>query len=278
MTANIAVARGALGNVPPVSLAYSRWFLVFIIFFPFVCKSIYKKRRFIKKEFGKLFFLGFTGYSICGAFPYISGLTTSVTNMGIIYALSPIFIILLSAILFHERLKLIQYLGVFLSVFGVIFIVFKGHLYNFLNLKFEYGDLWIFLAAVAWAFFSIFLINWKSNFNIIERFTLMSFVGSVILIPFFIIEHKYFLPTSFDFAYLSFSLLAAIFPGALAFLMYTKLQQLAGASIAGLTVYFMPIYGAIYGMILFSEKLLPYHFYGALLVLLGIFIAKKKYK
>jgi drug/metabolite transporter (DMT)-like permease len=278
MTSNIAVARGAFGNVPPVALASSRWLLVFIIFFPFLYKSIYKKRKFLKKEFPHLLFLGFTGYSICGAFPYISGLTTTVTNMAIIYALSPIFIILLSAILFHERLKLLQYFGVFLSVFGVTFIVFKGQIHNFVNLKFTYGDMWIFLAAIAWAFFSIFLINWKSKFNILERFTLMSLLGSLILIPFFIIEHKYFIPTHFNSTYIGFSLLAAIFPGALAFLMYTKLQQVAGASIAGLTVYFMPIYGAIYGMILFSEKLLPYHFYGALLVLAGIFIAKKKYK
>ena len=65
-------------------------------------------------------------------------------------------------------------------------------------------------------------------------------------------------------------------PGVIAFLMYTKLQQVVGASIAGLTVYLMPIYGAIYGMVLFSEQLLNYHFYGALFVLVGIFLAKKK--
>ena len=99
-----------------------------------------------------------------------------------------------------------------------------------------------------------------------------------ILAPFFIIEHLYFLPTTFDEIYLEFSLVAALFPGIIAFLMYTKLQQVVGASIAGLTVYLMPIYGSIYGMVLFSENLVNYHFYGALMVLLGIFLAKKKYK
>ena len=44
--------------------------------------------------------------------------------------------------------------------------------------------------------------------------------------------------------------MAAIFPGIIAFLMYTKLQQVVGASITGLTVYLMPIYGAIYGIFL----------------------------
>ena len=278
MTSNIAIARGALGNISPVALASSRWMLVFLVFIPFVYQSILKKKKYLKNEFWKLFFLGATGYAGCGAFPYISGLTTSVTNMSIIYALSPIFIVLLSAYFYHERLKAFQYLGVITSLFGVSFIIFKGKLINFVHLNFSIGDLWIFGAAVSWALFSIFLINWKSKFNIIERFTLMSFLGSVILIPFFWIEHHYFMPTTFNSTYFYFSIMAAIFPGVLAFLMYTTLQQVVGASIAGLTVYLMPIYGSIYGMILFSEQLVQYHFYGALFVLLGIFLAKKKYK
>jgi len=278
MTSNIAIARGAIGNIPPVSLAFSRWLLVFVVLFPFVYQSILKKKKYFKEEFWKLSFLASTGYVGCGALPYISGLTTTVTNMSIIYALSPVFIVLLSAIIYIERLKIFQYSGVLLSLFGVSFIIFKGSIINFINLSFTIGDLWIFGAAVSWSLFSIFLINWKSNFNIIERFTLMSFLGSVILIPFFIIEHLYFLPTIFNSTYLEFSFLAALFPGIIAFLMYTKLQQVVGASVAGLTVYLMPIYGSIYGMILFSEQLVDYHFYGALFVLLGIFLAKKKYK
>ena len=276
MTSNIAIARGAFENIPPVALACSRWLLVFLVFFPFIYKSILKKKKYFKEEFWRLTFLGATGYAGCGALPYISGLTTTVTNMSIIYALSPIFIVLLSAYYYKERLHLFQYFGVFLSLFGVSFIIFKGNLSNFVNLNFSIGDVWIFGAAISWSFFSIFLINWKSKFDILERFTLMSLLGSVILIPFFIIEHNFYIHTTFNETYIEFTIMAAIFPGVIAFLMYTKLQQVVGASIAGLTVYLMPIYGAIYGMVLFSEQLLNYHFYGALLVLVGIFLAKKK--
>ena len=278
MTSNIAIARGAFGNVPPVSLAFSRWLLVFLIIFPFIYQSILKKKKYFKKESWRLIFLAATGYVGCGALPYISGLTSTVTNMSIIYALSPIFIVLLSAYIYKERLKTFQYGGVILSLFGVSFIIFKGNLSNFINLNFTTGDIWIFGAAISWSLFSIFLINWKSKFSIIERFTIMSLIGSIILIPFLIIEHLYFLPTAFNTTYIEFSLLAALFPGIIAFLMYTKLQQVVGASVAGLTVYLMPIYGSIYGFVLFSENLFNYHFYGAVLVLLGIFLAKKKYK
>ena len=97
--------------------------MVFLVFLPFVYPKLIKKKKFIKEEFLKLLFLGFTGYAICGAFPYISGLTTTVTNMSIIYALSPIFIVALSSYIYGERLKFIQYLGILMSLFGVTYVV-----------------------------------------------------------------------------------------------------------------------------------------------------------
>ena len=52
--------------------------------------------------FFKNFFLGAMGCGICGAFPFIAGISTTVTNMGIIYTSSPIFIILLSSLVKYD--------------------------------------------------------------------------------------------------------------------------------------------------------------------------------
>ena len=64
MTSNLAIARGALGNIPPISLACSRWIIVFLVFFPFIYQNIKKKKKYFKKEFWQLFFLS----EVCGAF------------------------------------------------------------------------------------------------------------------------------------------------------------------------------------------------------------------
>lgn len=105
----------------------------------------------------------------------------------------------------------------------------------------------------------------------------MGLIGSIILFPFYMIENFYFIPTQFNNTFILFVILASLFPGVLAFTMYTKLQQLIGASLTGLTVYLMPIYGAIYGLILFGEVFHYFHFFGASLVLTGIFLANKKF-
>ena len=36
-------------------------------------------------------------------------------------------------------------------------------------------------AAIGWAIYSIFLINWKSNFSLMARFTLIAFFGAEFL-------------------------------------------------------------------------------------------------
>ena len=100
MASNLIVARGGVEFVPPISLAFWRWTIVFIILFLFNYEKLIKKKKIVKKGFKKLFFLGAMGCGICGAFPFLAGQTTTIINMGIIYTSSPIFIILISSFLF----------------------------------------------------------------------------------------------------------------------------------------------------------------------------------
>ena len=114
MASNLVVARGGVEYVPPISLAFWRWSLVFLILLPFTFVSLKKNFEIMKKEYKKLFFLGATGCGVCGAFPFLAGQTTTVTNMGIIYTSSPIFIILISGIFLVKKLILQKLLGSYL--------------------------------------------------------------------------------------------------------------------------------------------------------------------
>ena len=84
MASNLVVARGGVEYIPPISLAFWRWLTVFLILLIFNY-TIFSKKKIILKEYKKLFFLGFMGCGVCGAFPFIAGQTTTIINMGIIY-------------------------------------------------------------------------------------------------------------------------------------------------------------------------------------------------
>tara|TARA_B100000989_G_scaffold110683_1_gene81185 strand:+ start:3643 stop:4548 length:906 start_codon:yes stop_codon:yes gene_type:complete len=276
MASNLVVARGGVEYVPPISLAFWRWTLVFLILLPFTYASLKKNYKLMKKEFKKLFFLGATGCGICGAFPFLAGQTTTVTNMGIIYTSSPIFIILISSIFFNEKINLIKIIGLISCLFGVFAIIIKGDLYLLINLNFTIGDLWMLAAAIGWALYSIYLFYWKTKLEIFQRFTLIAFFGAISLFPFYIGEEIFFEKTTFSREFFIWVFFAAISPGIIAFTLYTVVQKKLGASLTGFTLYIFTIYGAIYGYLLFEEKLENYHLIGTILVFIGVYLAKKK--
>ena len=218
------------------------------------------------------------GCGICGAFPFMAGVTTTVANMGIIYTSSPIFIILISSYFYKERLSLLQLLGLALCFIGVISIIAKGDLILLISLKFTSGDLWMLGAAIGWALYSVFLLNWKSKFSLFSRFTVIAFFGAVSLLPFSLIEHHFFRPVIFNEGFYFWTIFAAISPGIIAFSLYAQVQKHLGASITGFTLYLFTVYGAFYGIVLFGEMLKNYHYFGAILVFAGMFFIRKKKK
>jgi drug/metabolite transporter (DMT)-like permease len=278
MASNLVVARGGVEYVPPISLAFWRWLLVFFILLPFTFSSLKKNFSLIKKEYKQIFFIGSMGCGVCGAFPFLAGQTTSITNMGIIYTSSPIFIILISSLFFNEKINFFKIIGLCSCLIGVFIIIIKGNLTILFNLKFNIGDLWMLAAAIGWALYSIYLYYWKTDLEIFQRFTLIAFFGAVSLFPFYIIEEVYFIRTVFNTYFFSWVSFAAISPGIIAFTLYTMAQKKLGASVTGFTLYLFTVYGAIYGILLFNENIESYHYIGTILVFSGVYLVKKKIK
>ena len=276
MASNLVVARGGVEYVPPISLAFWRWFLVFLILIPFTYQKIFTNIKYLKKEYKKLFFLGAMGCGVCGAFPFMAGMTTTVANMGIIYTSSPIFIIFISSYFYKEHLNTVQFLGLGLCFAGVVSIIVKGDTSLLISLKFNSGDLWMLGAAVGWALYAVLLLNWKSKFSLFSRFTIIAFFGAVSLLPFSLIENYLIREVVFNNQFFFWTIFAAISPGIIAFSLYAQAQKYLGASVTGFTLYLFTVYGAFYGIFIFGEQLKSYHYYGAILVFAGMFCVRKK--
>ena len=272
MASNLVVARGGVEFVPPISLAFWRWITVFLILLPFTFNSLKKNFGFIKQEYKKIFFIGSMGCGVCGAFPFLAGQTTTVTNMGIIYSSSPIFIILISSIFFKEKINFLRITGLTSCLIGVFFIIIKGDLSFLINLKFTIGDLWMLASSIGWALYSIYLFYWKTNLKIFDRFTLIAFFGAVSLFPFYLIEETTFVRTVFNSDFFMWVLFAAISPGIIAFTLYTMAQKKLGASVTGFTLYIFTVYSAFYGYLFFNEQLEYYHYIGTILVFFGVYL------
>ena len=66
------------------------------------------------------------------------------------------------------------------------------------------------------------------------------------------------------------------FPGNISFFFWIKGVGLIGANRAGVYLHLMPILGAVMAMIIFKEKIMFYHFIGAIFIISGIVLSNKK--
>src|SRR3546814_17212068 len=105
------VARATHDLFPPVALAFWRWTATLALLLPFTAAALWRHRYDVLREWRDILVLGALGMGVCGAFVYIAADTTSATNIGLIYAASPILIVALARVFYGERVTLRQRSG-----------------------------------------------------------------------------------------------------------------------------------------------------------------------
>ncbi|MEQ9606303.1 MAG: DMT family transporter [Kiloniellaceae bacterium] len=273
---NMLTARATHDFFPPVALAFWRWSATFVLLLPFTAGTLWRYRAAIVAEWRDILVLGALGMGVCGAFVYIGADTTSATNIGLIYAASPILIVVLARVFYGEALGLLQGGGILLSLAGVVAIVCRGELAVLLSLSFAPGDLWIVAAMAGWAFYAVLLRHRPSALPMMARFAAIAGGGILILLPFTVAEGLSGALPLWDarsFATVGFLAVVASFG---AYQVYALVQRILGAGPTSLLMYLIPVYNGVLAYLLLGEELHSYHLLGAALVLPGIFLATRK--
>ncbi len=276
---NFIVGKAAsIYEIPPFSLNFYRWFFAFIILFPFTYKEIIENKKYILENLGFFIILGITSITIFNSIVYYSLYYTQVISGVLMISTIPVWIMFIASLLKIEKTNLYQIVGVILSLTGVICIITKADLELVKNLNFNKGDLSMVVAMFSWAIYSALL---KKKTYKISQITLLEVIiicGFIFLIPVYFIEmslgYKVVLKTPFVLT-LSY---VVLFPGILAFLFWIKGIAFIGANRAGVFLHLMPIFGAIMAILIFDEKFMPYHFLGAIFIIIGITLSNKNRK
>ena len=275
-SSNYLIARLAHGVIAPHMLALGRWTLALLLMLPLVGAGLWRERAALRSEWPQLFVLGALGMWICGAWVYMGGQSTNVTNIALIYAATPVAITVASVKLLHERMSAAQRFGIALALFGVLFVIVKGDINNLLAVRFTAGDGWILAAAVSWTAYSVLLKRWPSRLGPAERLAATIAGGIVVLLPFTALEWLTTPHLPISTRALLLIGLAAVVPGVLSYTAYSYLQRELGASRTALLLYLSPVYGAIGAWLVLGEKPGWYHAVGAALILPSIALATRR--
>lgn len=275
-TTNMVMARATAEFIPPVALAFWRWSGVCLLLGLFCGRELWRQRKAIRQEAGQFLVLGFLGMVVCGAGVYWGAASTTATNIGLIYATSPVIIILLSRLWFGEAMSLRQGIGTALALSGVLVIVLKGDIDVLHSLSFSLGDLLMLAAAIAWAIYAVLLKRWPSRLSVNGRLAGITGAGALLLLPALLLEGALAGPPVWDNRTLLVIATLIIVPGIGAYGSYSYMTKHLGPSRTGLILYLSPIYTALMAWALLGEHFAFYHWIGSALVLPGLYIATHK--
>lgn len=272
---NALIARKAPGVIDPHLLAMSRWLLAGALFGLVTYREIWTHRQQVLSNWTHYLVLGALGMWICGAWVYIGGRTTSAANIGLIYAISPVLIVLASALWLGESFRVRQALGVALALAGVLHVILKGDWNALAAVQFVPGDGWILAATLSWSVYSLLLRKWPSPLGLAAQLAVISLVGALINLPFAIWEIVSSPLPALSFEGATLALTAAVIPGFGAFLAHSYMQRELGAARVSVLLYLAPIYTALMAWMLLGEGLSSFHFWGMALVLPGIYLVTR---
>lgn len=270
---NMLVSRLVAGWLPPVNLTFWRWFLTALFAGALAAPGIVRSLPVLQREWRRLLLLGAIGMSLCGLSAYEAGHSTSTANIALIYASSPVMMVLLEWVFGKDRLGAIQATGIALCLLGVLAIVARGDAGVLSRMSFVSGDLWSLSGAVGWAAYSYLLRHMPSELEFSVRLPALCAGGAVAIAPFALMEtlNTGGLPLSLK----SLGMLALIVVVAsyASYVAYAALQRMTSVSFAGLAVYVSPFYAALYGWLFVDESLQGFHLIGAAMVLAGVWLA-----
>lgn len=269
---NFVLARMLVGDVPPVALAFWRWTMASFLMLPFGLLPLWSQRYVVLRNWRWMLAFAFLGVSVFNVSAYIGLQFTTVANAALVNTSQSVLIVLLSAFLLRERLKLVQWLGVVLAVAGVVTISVQGSLATLLAIQLNIGDVIIFFAGFSWALYTVLLRRHPPGLTLPAFLMVILPLGTLFLVPVYLIELSLgyrMVVTGESVAAIFF---VAIFPSILAYFFWAAATAAVAPTTAGMFYYLLPVFAIIIGWIVLGEPLEWFHLLGASVIGTGVWL------
>ncbi|MBI2612118.1 DMT family transporter [Candidatus Gottesmanbacteria bacterium] len=260
-----------LTNLPPFTFAFLRFFLASFLLLPFAWKYL----SFEKKDYKKIFLIGFFGVTIHIAFYFLGLQRAPSINAPIIASSGPVFLYLFSLIILHEKHHPKVLAGLIISLIGVLIIVSRPFIEHGLETSIL-GNLFFVLATLGAVGHAIVSKEILPKYQAVAITYASFIIGSLTFLPFFLYELITFDPfKSIDFTGYSGLLYGIFLSSATAYFLFEWGIKKLQAQEVGLFTYIDPIVTAIIAIPLLNEVVTPTYLVGALFIFSGILFAER---
>ena len=273
---NFIVARALNQEILPVGLAFWRWAIAVATLAPFALRSTVEDWKLVQKHLPYLTVSALLGVTAFNTLIYIAGHTTQALNMALIATSSPIFIVLMSRLFYGEAISLRRAAGMMVVVSGVLMLIARGSLERLLSISFAIGDLYMLLAAIVFAGYTMLVKRKPPNLRM-TTFTLCTFsLGLLFLWPFYALESWIYHPVVFNLSIALALLYVGVLSSVVAFLAWNQAIGLIGPSRTALIYYLIPVFSGIAAWMFLGEAISWLHIFSTFAIVSGIIMTNRK--
>lgn len=273
---NMVIASGIKNHIPPVGLAFWRWTVACLVLAPFAVKSTINDFKIIRNHFAYLVRTAIMGVTIFNTLIYFAGKTTSAINLSLIAISIPLFIVVLSRIIFKEKVSNIKIIGIAIIITGVLVLISKGSFQALLQINFAIGDVLMLLACLFFAYYTI-LVRKKPDELSPKVFLFSVFViGTILLFPFYIVEHLYFKKTHFDIKTILIISYVGICASLISFYLWNEAIRFIGTSKTAMIYYIIPVFSGFLAYFFLKQAITLSQIISMGIIIVGLLITNKK--
>lgn len=260
----------------PYSAAFLRFLLASAFLFALVMR--YEKRwpRLNRRQVGPVVILGLTGVFAYNVLFFKGLKLISAGRASLIVANNPVVIVLLSALVFKERLSRSQLAGVALSVAGAMIVISRGDLSAVFSEGVGWGELFIAGCVASWAAYSLIGKVVLRRLSPVTSVCYSAMIGTVVLLGpafrFGLIEDMRSLPLE---GWISICYLG-IFGTVLGFVWYYEGVRELGPSRASIFINFVPVFAILLAFLILGEPVTRSLILGGGFVLVGVYLTNRR--
>ena len=265
----VVIARGTHETIPPVGLAFWRWFGGVMLLLPFVWRDLIRHRATILAHRNALLLLG--GLMVwSGAGMHIAVNYTSAINATLVNAAQPAITAVGAFLLGRDRLSPAQWLGIAAATSGIAIMASRGEWEVLASFGFNTGDIVIFVATFGFSAYALNVHRVPGEMGLFASLFVIGMAGSLLILPAYIVETALMRPMPFTWQSVSAVSTLAVFMTVLSIFLWNAGNRAIGPSRAGIFVNLFPVFVAALAIVFLDEELHLYHLAGAACVCLGI--------
>jgi drug/metabolite transporter (DMT)-like permease len=272
---NFVAGRAVRADVPPMTLAFARHLLAFLVLLPFAWRHLRADARTLWRSRGVVVRTAVAGMAGFNLLVYAALHTTTATNVLLLNATIPVLIVLFGAMLGRGAPTRHQVAGMLLSCAGVLLIIGHGDPARIAQLRFARGDLLAFAAMGGFALYSLWLRDLPAGVRAPSVLAAQLGVAAAGLLPFAGWEWMRGLQPHVDAASVAAVLYLALGAALVAPLLYMAGVARVGAARAGVFLHLIPVYGALLAAGLLDEALHAYHAVGIAVIAAGLLTSNR---